>query len=556
MRVAFISFHCRYHYQSIAGRFLQAAAIKSMPDIEWRTFDLLTSSPISTALSKLLEYKPDVVAFSSYLWSFETHVRLSKRLKLVLPNAVRVLGGPDSWLALEETDRDLLCPFDAIVVGEAEYEFPRLLGNIMRNEEWERIIQAGQIADLDALSSPYQMGFFCTDTPFLHMETSRGCANHCAFCTSSRSSTRRYSIDRWRDDLGAVLNRFESLERINLLDRSLNEQTERMVAVIDCFLEKTNKQTLHIEMHPDFTDDDQLKYLKSLPANRLHVEMGIQSLCQETLSSVGRRSEPKHVERIVKTVAGFESVSLHVDLIAGLPKQRSQDIRDSVEILCSLQPEDIQLERLKLLPGTPLRRIAGNTIIYAPTPPWEVLKTDLYSAKELDESERLSQLLDRYYNSPYFSRTLRRMAFELGGWSRLWDLLGENDDGENPTSVDQRFQYVNAIMIEHGLSSRVREQWMFDLFLHGCNRSASQTAKTPEYNHLLAAISKTHNFKGRGHIERFEAPVEDLPDEVFPGLIFFLYQPKHVLIFSVDEGANPIKTDLIAVATKGKLEPV
>ncbi len=556
MRVAFISFHCRYHYQTIAGPFLQAAAAKRQPDIEWRAFEFLTSSPISSALSQLLDFQPDVVAFSSYLWSIEKQVQLAARLKLVLPNAKRIMGGPESWLALEQPEHPLVLPFDTIVVGEAENEFPILLDQIKRKETFTRIIRAKPIENLDELPSPYQMGLFRDDTPYLHMETSRGCVNHCTFCTSSHSPTRLYSMARWRDDLDAVIDRFKNLQRINLLDRSLNEQTGWMVSVIDGFFAKSNSQILHIEMYPDFIDDDQLSYLKSLPANRLHVEMGIQSFDKATLAKVGRKSDPEHVERIVKILAGFDSVSLHVDLIAGLPLQKHSDIRDSVEKLCSLSPDDIQLERLKLLPGTPIRKNPNSATSYAPTPPWEVLKTDEYSARQLFESDRLSRFLDRYYNSDYFSRTLRQMALELGSWNSLWDLLREKDDGENPTSVDQRFRYLEKIIEGCGLSNRVRKQWIFDLFLHGRYRSASQMALDSEYKRRLKTILLAEPEKGKGHIERFENPLVDLPHFNAPGLLLFLYQQRRVLIFEVDDSTKPIQTTLLAIATKGRLEQV
>ena len=556
MRVAFVSFHCRYHYQTIAGPFLQAAVAKHQPDVEWRSFEFLTSSPVSNALSDLLDYQPDVVAFSSYLWSLDIQGQLAARLKLVLPNAKRIMGGPESWLALEEPDHPLLTPFDVIVLGEAENEFPVLLDRIGRDETPEHIIRAEPIENLDKLPSPYQMGLFRDDAPYLHMETSRGCVNRCTFCTSAYSPTRLYSVDRWRDDLDAVLNRFENLHRINLLDRSFNEHTDRMVSIIDGFFEKSNSQILHIEMHPDFIDDDQLNYLKSLPSNRLHIEMGIQSFDKRTLAHVGRKTDPEHVERLVKTFAGFDSVSLHVDLIAGLPKQKQSDIRDSVETLCALQPDDIQLERLKMLPGTIIRKSLNHSIVYAPTPPWEVLKTDDYSASELFESDRLSRLLDRFYNSAYFSRTLRKMASELGSWNRLWDLLGEKEDRENPSSVFQRFRYLEAIIDEHNLSNRVREQWRFDLFLHGRYRLASQLALEPEYNRRLVPILRAQSHKGKGHIELFDNPIEDLPSFKTPGLLLFLHQPKRVLLFEVDDSSKAIQVDLLAISTRGKLEKV
>ncbi len=553
MRTAFISFHCRYHYQSIAGAFLQAAAKKGLPDITWRTFEFQTSTLVADALRQLLDFNPDVAAFSSYLWSAEKHARLAARLKLLLPHARLILGGPEAWLAAEEPDHRLLSPYDVIIAGEAENEFPLLLGRPINGEAPDRIIRAKPIENLDELPSPYQMGLFRNDAPYLHMETSRGCVNHCTFCTSSRSPTRFYSIGRWRDDLDAVIDRFKTLNRINLLDRSLNEDTDRMAAVIDSLLQKSDSLILHVEMHPDFVDDEQIRYLKSLPENRLHIELGIQSFDRRALANMGRKSDPKHVEKVVKTLAGLDSVSLHVDLMAGLLGQKQTDIRDSVEKLCGLSPDDIQLERLKALPGTPIRENPVGSIAYAPTPPWEVLKTSDFSATQLFESDRLSRLLDRYYNPNYFKRTLRRMASELRSWVILWDLLLEKDDGEKPTSVERRFQILKTIIEECNLSSRVREQRLFDLLLHGRFRSSGRMALDGEYKRRLKAILRAESQKGKGHIERFEQPIDQLPNFNAPGELLFIYQQKQVLILRVDESGAPVQTKLLAKAVKGKM---
>ena len=81
----------------------------------------------------------------------------------------------------------------------------------------------------------------------------------------------------------------------------------------------------------------------------------------------------------------------HADLIAGLPLYRLEEIFEDVRTLASYRAGEIQLESLKLLPGTEMRRRASELgIRYAPFPPYEVLSTNEITPDELQTARMLS----------------------------------------------------------------------------------------------------------------------------------------------------------------------
>ena len=146
------------------------------------------------------------------------------------------------------------------------------------------------------------------------------------------------------------------------------------------------------------------------------------------------------------------------------------------------------------------------------------------------------------------------MAPELGGYITLWDLLGELDDGDNPTSVLERFQYLDRIISQQDLSiNRVREQWRFDLFLLGRYHFASHTATLPDYNQRLKTMTQALPNKCKGHFELFNDPIEALPSFNTPGILLFLYQAEQVSICQMDESSDPIRLAQLAISVKGKL---
>ena len=77
----------------------------------------------------------------------------------------------------------------------------------------------------------------------------------------------------------------------------------------------------------------------------------------------------------------------HADLIAGLPLYHLSQIFDDVRTLAEYHAGEIQLESLKLLPGTEMRRRAEELgICYSPLPPYEVLQTREITPDDVTDS--------------------------------------------------------------------------------------------------------------------------------------------------------------------------
>ncbi len=74
---------------------------------------------------------------------------------------------------------------------------------------------------------------------------------------------------------------------------------------------------------------------------------------------------------------------------------------------------EIQLESLKLLPGTEMRRRAKELgISDSPLPLYEVLQTNEISINELQTTRQLSRLLDAFYNTPAWQALMRKLILK------------------------------------------------------------------------------------------------------------------------------------------------
>ncbi len=148
--------------------------------------------------------------------------------------------------------------------------------------------------------------------------------------------------------------------------------------------------------------------LAEVPEGLLHIEAGIQTLRQEVLDRCARKGSCAQAVRGLEFLIGTGKFEVHADLIAGLPGYTYNDLVEDTLQMMQIGPAEIQLESLKLLPGTHFRRNADALEIrYSPAPPYEVLSTPHISYKELNRAMALSRIIDLWYNDPKWRETFR-----------------------------------------------------------------------------------------------------------------------------------------------------
>ena len=138
----------------------------------------------------------------------------------------------------------------------------------------------------------------------------------------------------------------------------------------------------------------------------------------------------------------------HADLIAGLPLYTLEEIFEDIHTLAEYHAGEIQLESLKLLPGTEMRRKAEELgISYSPLPPYEVLQTNEITTSELQVARRLSRLLDAFYNTPAWKELTRKLILkEKDFLHHFLDYLTQANLIDQPMSLEKRglvlYQYI------------------------------------------------------------------------------------------------------------------
>ena len=421
MKILWIDLNSSYAHSSLALPALHAQ-IMTDPSIEWEIVSATINENAGMIVDEIYHHQPDILAATTWLFNHEQLIHVASRVKALLPKTCLVLGGPEFLGNNEEFLRKN--PFvDCVFRGEGEEVFPQWLTCWNHPEQWHTVPGLcyltpnkeykdngiARVLNFAGLVPPEQSRFFNWSKPFVQLETTRGCFNTCAFCVSGgEKPVRTLSIESIRRRLQLI--HAHGIKNVRVLDRTFNYNPRRAKELLRLFLEFHPDIRFHLEIHPALLSEELKEELSLLPKGLLHLEAGIQSLREPVLEKSRRMGKLSDALDGLRFLCALPNMETHADLIAGLPLYHLHEIFEDVRTLAGYAAGEIQLESLKLLPGTEMRRRAEELgIKYSPLPPYEVLQTHEISVSELQTARQLSRLLDGFYNTPAWQTLTREL---------------------------------------------------------------------------------------------------------------------------------------------------
>ena len=451
MKILWIDLNSSYAHSSLALPALHAQ-VKDCPEYEWEIVSATINENVGMVVDEICRHTPDIVAGTCWLFNHEALMHITSRVKAILPETCLILGGPE-FLGDNEAFLRRNPFVDCIFRGEGEEGFALWLKCWDKREEWSDITGLcyldidnqykdnglARVMGFDQLNSPEESGFFNWSKPFVQLETTRGCFNTCAFCVSGgEKPVRTLSIEDIRRRLQTIHR--HGIKNVRVLDRTFNFNTRRAKELLQLFLEFHPHIRFHLEIHPALLSDELKAELQSLPEGLLHLEAGIQSLREPVLEKCKRLGKLDNALEGLEFLCSLNNMETHADLIAGLPLYRLEEIFEDIRTLAKYHTREIQLESLKLLPGTEMRKKAEELgIRYSPLPPYEVLQTDEITTNELQVARLLSRLLDAFYNTPAWQSLTRELILKEEGFlQHFLNYLTEANLIDTPMSLEKR----------------------------------------------------------------------------------------------------------------------
>lgn len=353
----------------------------------------------------------DLIGFSVYIWNIE---KIKEIIKAYSQKAMILLGGP------EASYRPDLLYFDNriayIIKNEGEKAFNELIeylnmkrklsevSNLYYKENnkihytYDRLPNLENIKHDLALIKDFKNRIF-------YLEASRGCPFRCSYCLSSLDDkVRFFSLDKVKEEiLFALKNKVKS---VKFLDRTFNLKQEKMREIVEFIRENDNNlTTFQFEIVGDLLDEETIKTLQTVRRGQIRFEVGIQSTNPIVTKAVNRKQDFKKLQKNILKIK--DKIIVHLDLIAGLPYEDKQSFIRTFNETFLLFPDELQLGFLKELQGTEISFTKEfHEYQFSDNPPYEVQKNKYLSEADLDEIRIVERIVNRYYNTNSFPRTM------------------------------------------------------------------------------------------------------------------------------------------------------
>jgi radical SAM superfamily enzyme YgiQ (UPF0313 family) len=415
--------NAKYIHASFGLRYLLANLGDLQPKAAIAEFDL-QQRPLEI-VERLLAYDPRVIGLGVYIWNVAPTTEVVGLLKRLRPEITVVLGGPE--VSFETDEQEIVRLADYVIAGEADLKFAEVCQKILGGEPPPaKVIPAG-LPDPASLVLPYDL-YSEEDIAHrvLYVEASRGCPFTCEFCLSSLDvPVRQFPLPALLGALQQLLDR--GARQFKFVDRTFNLNLRTSRALLEFFFERIRPgMFLHFEMIPDRLPEALRELIVRFPSGVLQFEVGIQTFNEEVSRNISRRQDYSRLEDNFRFLRGRTGAHVHADLIAGLPGETLESFAAGFDRLAALGPQEIQVGVLKRLRGTPIvRHDASFAMVYAPQPPYEILRNKSIDFATMQRLRRFSRFWDLLGNNGNFLESLPLLW--AGGRSSFWSFLALAD---------------------------------------------------------------------------------------------------------------------------------
>jgi radical SAM superfamily enzyme YgiQ (UPF0313 family) len=402
--IALATMNARYSHASFGLRYLMANLGELEAETAMLEFDI-HQRPMDVA-ETILRHDPRIIGLGVYIWNVVPITEVARILKRLRPDITLIIGGPE---VSHEHDTQPICAVaDFVITGEADLTFPSLCRDLIAGRRpASQMIFSGP-PDTTKIALPYRL---YTEEDIrnrvIYVEASRGCPFTCEFCLSSLDQhLNRFPLDTLLPAFQDLLDR--GVQEFKFVDRTFNLSVPYSLKILEFFLQRYRPGLfLHFEMIPDRLPEALREILRCFPRGALQFEVGIQTYNEEVAARISRKQNYPRSEENIRWLLQETGAHIHADLIVGLPGEDLASTGIGFDRLLALGPQEIQVNPLKRLRGTPIIRHEQEwELIFNPEPPYEILRTKQIDFPTMQALRRFARYWNLYGNSGRFRSTL------------------------------------------------------------------------------------------------------------------------------------------------------
>ena len=519
-KILLVAINAKYIHSNLAVYSLKAAAGKYGDQIEIAEYTI--NQQPDQILGDIYRRKPDVAAFSCYIWNGKLIGELMQELPKILPHTEIWAGGPEVSYDAEKFLKKHP-EIRGVMRAEGEGNFPKLASYYIEETGVLSEIENLTYRDMDGniCETPWAEPISMDEMPFayenlhdfehkiIYYESSRGCPFRCSYCLSSIDKRVRFrSLALVKKELQVFLD--ARVPQVKFVDRTFNCNPRRTVELLNWIQEHDNGVTnFHFEIAADITTEEELAIMEQMRLGLIQLEIGVQSTNPKTVEAIHRTMDLTKLAEVVSRVKGFGNIHQHLDLIAGLPYENLESFQKSFDDVYGMQPDQLQLGFLKVLKGSGMKEDAdGYEIRYHEHAPYEVLTTRWLNYGEVLTLKGVEEMVEVYYNSRQFDRTIAHIMEQYDSPYRFFLELAEYYDRKGLSGIGHsriaRYEILGAFLEEKKLGGPDNDQCMV-LDLYARENLKSRPAFAPDLSPYKEELKNlTRDYGRQVHVEVLE----------------------------------------------------
>jgi len=329
---------------------------------------------VKKTVTRVEEWKPDLIGLGSFTVTFETCKKLATGLKEALGDVPIVLGSYHVSLVPEEAMSH--AAFDVGVLGEGEHTMLDLVdwaagrknledvpGIVFRKPEGgvHFTPKRSKFRELDELPFPARHLLPANiyrpvpvdehAFPKFAMITSRGCPHACAFCQKSRSGYRSHSAKYIVDEMEHLIRDF-GVEDIAFVDSLFCANKKRVQGICDEIIRRGvhKKVSWTCSSRVEVVDRELLGRMKE--AGCWRTRFGVESGSDKVLDFISKGITKEKIRAAI-TAAHEVGLRPKAFFMVGHMPDTKETILETIEFAKSLPLHDVTVQINTILPETP-----------------------------------------------------------------------------------------------------------------------------------------------------------------------------------------------------------
>jgi radical SAM superfamily enzyme YgiQ (UPF0313 family) len=311
----------------------------------------------------------------------------------IFPERLLALSGADFGI-VGEGERSLVSLLRALEGGN---DYSAIPGLVFRRGE-EIACNPRSTQPISAPDRPGRLSqYYLQKSSMLNIQTQRGCAFDCCYCTYPLIEGRNYTR-RPSDEVAEELAQLQSngARYVFIVDSVFNSNADHVTGICESIVRRKLKMRWGCFLRPKHLTHELLALMAR--AGLAHIEFGSDSFCDKVLHAYGKRFTFEDIAHSTELARAHKVDCCHF-LICGGPGETLDTLRKGFENSKRLQDAVIlALVGMRIYPGTPLftraveeQRLAAET---------DLLQPRYYLSENLTEDEIFSQLREFSRRSP------------------------------------------------------------------------------------------------------------------------------------------------------------